>query len=94
MGTDDSEPHVGFGVWEKVGLHGERFWCKVKRVRAEDGALVATVENNLWRSALSCGDELVLSYQNVLEIADESDRLRFECMCENITVADLRYNTV
>ena len=80
--ADDSEPHVGCGAWVKVGLHGERFWCKVKRVRAEDGALVATVENNLWRSALSCGDELVLSYRNVLEIADESDRLQFECMCE------------
>ena len=51
-------------------------------MRAEDGALVATVENNLWRSALSCGDELVLLYRNVLEIADESDRLQFECMCE------------
>ena len=49
-----------------------------QRVRTEDGALVATVENNLQRTALSCGDEIVLSYRNVLEVADDSDRLKYE----------------
>ena len=79
--SDAIEPDVGIGAWVKVGLHGERFWCKVKRVRAEDGALVATVENNLWRSPYRCGDGIVLSRRNVLEVADDSDRLLYEVVC-------------
>ena len=79
--TDGSEPHVGIGAWVKVGLHGERFWCKVKRVRAEDGAFVATVDNNLQRSPYRCGDGIVLSRRHVLEVAGDEDRLQYERMC-------------
>ena len=40
------QPSVDEGTLIKVGIRGERFWCRVKRVRA-DGALVAIVDNNL-----------------------------------------------
>ena len=85
--ADDSEPHVGSGRWVKVGLHGERFWCNVRRVKA-DGALVATVENNLCRSPYRCGDEIVLSRRHVLEIAGDEDRLQYERMC--VVLGDAR----
>ena len=75
--ADAIEPHVGTGTWVKVGLRRERFWCKVQRVRS-DGALVTSVENNLQLSTLRCGDEIVLSRRNVLEVVDDSDRLLYE----------------
>ena len=86
--ADGIEPHVGAGSWVKAGLHGERFWCEVKRVRVEDDALVATVENNLQRSALRCGDEIVLLCRNVLEVACDEDRLLYEVMC--VALGDAR----
>ena len=78
--ADAIEPHVGTGTWVKVGLRRERFWCKVQRVRS-DGALVTSVENNLQLSTLRCGDEIVLSRRNVLEVVDDSDRLLYEVVC-------------
>ena len=78
--ADAIEPHVGTGTWVKVGLRRERFWCKVQRVRS-DGALVTSVENNLQLSTLRCGDEIVLSRRNVLEVVDDSEGLLYEVVC-------------
>ena len=56
----------------KVGVRGERFWCKVNRVR-KDGALVAIVDNDLLRSPWKVGDELAVHPEHVLETSDPND---------------------
>ena len=56
----------------KVGVRGERFWCKVRGVR-KDGALVAIVDNELLRSPWKVGDEIVVLHEHVLETSDPSD---------------------
>lgn len=65
-------PNVQDGMLIKVGIRGERFWCKVKRVR-RDGALVAIVDNDLIKSPWRCGDEIVVQLQHVLETSDPKD---------------------
>lgn len=65
-------PTVRDGVLIKVGIRGERFWCRVKRVR-EDGALIALVDNDLIRSPWKCGDEIVVQDKHVLETSDPKD---------------------
>lgn len=65
-------PKVEPGVLIKVGVRGERFWCKVKGVR-KDGALVAIVDNDLLRSPWKVGDEIVVLHEHVLETSDPSD---------------------
>ena len=77
---DGGEPHVCCGAWVKVALRGERFWCRVLREKS-DGTFDATVENDLLRSPMKCGEEVVLDRRHVLEVADESDRLMFELLC-------------
>ena len=59
-------PCVQRGTLVKVGIRGERFWCRVGRVR-EDGWLLATVDNDLTRSPWRRGDEIVLQRSHVLE---------------------------
>ena len=73
-GRDPSkrQPSVDEGTLIKVGIRGERFWCRVKRVRA-DGALVAIVDNNLIKSPWMCGDEIVVQLMHVLETLDPKD---------------------
>ena len=73
-GRDPSkrQPRVDEGTLIKVGIRGERFWCRVKRVRA-DGALVAIVDNNLIKSPWMCGDEIVVQLMHVLETLDPKD---------------------
>ena len=66
------QPSVDEGTLIKVGIRGERFWCRVKRVRA-DGALVAIVDNNLIKSPWRCGDEIVVQRKHVLETLDPKD---------------------
>ena len=56
----------------KVGVRGERFWCKVRGVR-KDGALVAIVDNDLLRSPWKVGDELAVHPEHVLETSDPND---------------------
>lgn len=63
---------VDEGTLIKVGIRGERFWCRVKRVRA-DGALVAIVDNNLIKSLWRCGDEIVVQRKHVLETLGAKD---------------------
>ena len=65
-------PSVSAGVLIKVGIRGERFWCRVKVVR-DDGAIVAIVDNDLLRSPWRCGDEIVVQRSNVLETSDPND---------------------
>ena len=65
-------PKVEPGVLIKVGVRGERFWCKVQRVR-KDGALVAIVDNELLKSSWRVGHELVVLPEHVLETSDPND---------------------
>jgi mitochondrial fission protein ELM1 len=65
-------PKVEPGVLIKVGVRGERFWCKAKRVR-KDGALVAIVDNELIKSPWRVGHELVVLPEHVLETSDPND---------------------
>ena len=60
------------GVLIKVGVRGERFWCKVQRVR-KDGALVAIVDNELLKSPWRVGHEIVVLPEHVLETSDPND---------------------
>ena len=65
-------PKVEPGVLIKVGVRGERFWCKVQRVR-KDGALVAIVDNELFKLPWRVGHELVVLPEHVLETSDPND---------------------
>ena len=65
-------PQVEPGVLIKVGVRGERFWCKVKRVR-KDGAIVAIVDNELLKSPWKVGHEIVVLLEHVLETSDPND---------------------
>jgi len=65
-------PKVEPGVLIKVGVRGERFWCKVRGVR-KDGALVAIVDNELFKSPWRVGHELVVLPEHVLETSDPND---------------------
>ena len=67
--TDGVEPRVEVGLWVRVGRRSERFWCRVRSVRA-DGAFVARVDNDLLHNPYRCGDELVLRACHVLETVD------------------------
>ena len=69
-------PCVQRGTLVKVGIRGERFWCRVGRVR-EDGSLLATVDNDLTRSPWRRGDEIVLQRSHVLEASEPWDVLTF-----------------
>ena len=65
-------PKVEPGLLIKVGVRGERFWCKVQRVR-KDSALVAIVDNELLKSKWKVGDEIVVLHEHVLETSDPND---------------------
>jgi hypothetical protein len=65
-------PKVEPGALIKVGVRGERFWCKVQRVR-KDGALVAIVDNELLKSPWRVGHEIVVLPEHVLETSDPND---------------------
>ena len=70
-------PRVSVGCFVKVGIRGERFWCKVESMSG-DGKLHAIVDNVLLRSAWRPGHKLVLQSECVLESADVRDRLTFQ----------------
>ena len=71
-----TEPRVQEGSWVKVGVRGERFWCKVRYER-EDGCLIGVVDNELLRSPWRRGDEIVLQCDHVLQSAQPQDELTF-----------------
>ena len=69
-------PWVSQGGWVKLGALGERFWCLVNTVHA-DGALTASVANDLVLYPWKAGDEVTFCEGNILEVASLSDRSRF-----------------
>ena len=71
-------PPVGVGYFVKVGMRGERFWCKVDSMSG-DGTLDATVDNELLRSpAWPRGHKLILQREHVLESASVAEMLSFQ----------------
>ena len=74
--TGTVQPRVEQGMWVKVGLREERFWCKVLQKRL-NGELLVTVENYLKLSRLRLGEQVVLQPCHVLETADLQDFLVF-----------------
>jgi hypothetical protein len=73
-------PNVQVGSYVKVGIRGERFWCRVSRERA-DGSILAIIDNFLLRSPWwQRGDEIVLQRSHVLEAADYGDELMFRSL--------------
>ena len=67
-----AQPSVSIGTWLKVGVRGERFWVRVKRMRG-DGSLVGVIDNDLLKSPWRRGDELVLQRSHVLETTEPAD---------------------
>jgi len=61
-------PRVRVGDFVKVGIRGERFWCKVGSMSG-GGKLHAIVDNDLLRSAWPRGHLLALQRERVLESA-------------------------
>ena len=82
-----AKPHVRAGTFVKVGVRGERFWCRVSRVRA-DGVFVGVVDSDLRQSPWRRGDELVFQRSHVLETADVSDQLNFVTLWSALGSAD------
>ena len=67
-------PNVQVGSYVRVGIRGERFWCRVSRERS-DGSLLAQVDSYLTKSPWKRGDEIVLQRSHVLEAVDDRDAL-------------------
>ena len=67
--------YVRKGVFVKVGVRQERFWCVVQHVGAD--TLRVVVDNELMHSPWQRGHELVIQHRHVLEVADTADLLRF-----------------
>ena len=61
----------------KIGIRGERFWCKVESMGG-DGKLHAIVDNELLRSAWPRGHKLVLQREHVLESASVVELLSLQ----------------
>ena len=75
------------GTFVKVGVRGERFWCRVSRVRS-DGAIVGVVENDLMHSPWRRGDEVVFQRSHVLETAEVGDQMKFLTLWSALGCAD------
>ena len=71
-------PHVQMGTFVKVGVRGERFWCKVQCGKRVDGSFVGIVDNDLLRSPLRRGHEIVFQHSHVLEAAEPGEELTFK----------------
>ena len=71
-------PHVHTGMFVKVGVRGERFWCRVQHVGVD--TLRVVVDNDLLRSPWRCGHDLVVRHEHVLESVDVSDQIRYQCL--------------
>ena len=74
---------MSVGCFVKVGVRGERFWCKVLNT-SEDGKLHAVVDNDLLNSAWPRGHKLVIQHEHVLEVADVADQLSFEGLVSKV----------
>ena len=75
-GSPDPTVHIlaNKGVaWAKVGLPGERFWCKIESVDG-DGMVQMTIDNTLRESTkLRAGDRIALPRKHVLDVATTAD---------------------
>ena len=69
-------PRVEAGHWTKVGVRGERFWCRVKRVDP-CGRIVGVVGNELILNAWPLGGELTYQHRHVLESVNAVDLRAF-----------------
>ena len=61
-GSPDPTVHIltnKGAAWAKVGLPGERFWCKIESVDG-DGMVQMTIDNTLRASTLRAGDRIAL----------------------------------
>ena len=79
-------PSVNAGMLIKVGIRGERFWCRAKGVR-DDGAIVAIVDNDLLRSPWRCGEQIVVQHTNALETSNPND-MTFASLLATLSSAD------
>ena len=75
---DVAAPSVKIGTFVKLGLRHERFWCKVLCNKRLDGSFLGKVDNNLLRSPLRCGHEIVFQHSHVLEAAEPWEELTFK----------------
>ena len=70
--------------WVKVGMRGERFWCKVQAIDASSGLLSVTVDNELVGDhGFGLGSRLEVRRAQVLDIATAADMQecqRLACM--------------
>ena len=71
-------PHVHTGMFVKVGVRGERFWCRVQHVGVD--TLRVVVNNDLLRSPWRCGHDLVVRHEHVLESVDVFDQIKYQCL--------------
>ena len=71
-------PRVQRGTFVKLGVRGERFWCKVQCGKRVDGSFVGIVDKDLTRSPLRCGHVIVFQHGHVLETAEPGDELTFK----------------
>ena len=76
-GKGAAVPHVQTGTFVKLGARGERFWCKVQCNKRVDGSFLGVVENDLLRSPLRRGHEIIFQHSHVLEAAEAGDELTF-----------------
>ena len=77
--TGAAVPTVKYGTFVKVRVNGERFWCRVKHLRA-DGYVLAVVDNDLVNSCWNRGDEIAFQHKHVLETAEPSDERIFRSL--------------
>lgn len=80
-------PQVRVGTFVKVGVRGERFWCRVCHALV-DGALVGVVDNDLVNSPWRVGDQIAFQRIHVLETAELRDKLQFWTLWAQLGNAD------
>ena len=74
--------HVEEGMWLKVRVPGEKFWCWVI-CEQTDGSFICSVANDLVTLTWRCGDRVVVHRSHVLETADMSDFFAFLALANN-----------
>ena len=70
------------GVFVKIGVRQERFWCRVQHVGTD--TLRVVVDNELLHSPWQRGHELVVQHRHVLEVADTTDFLTFSSLVDTL----------
>lgn len=73
------EPRVQKGTFVKLGIRGERFWCRVRHIH-ECNHLVGELDNHLLRSPWKPGDEISFQRIHILETMEPADELTFHTL--------------